>query len=334
MGCLNMVKIALVGAGGIAKRHAEAIGAIDGANIVAVVDVIRDKAVNLAASCGATAYEKMEDCLPEVDVVYVLTPPSLHRELVVRAVEAGKHVMVEKPIAIEIADAEAMVDAARKAGVKLATAFNMRFRKGFVRLKETIESGRLGDVVNCWSQRLGMGVGSGKNWRTTRGLLCGMSIESLSHDIDMTRWLVGEIRDVRAKTFETRKDLPGFDDNANIVFSLTNGGIATIHASWSSHIGRNSRGVIGTKGTAMIQGDGLWGLKWFHLKTSDMENEIIEVINDELDVASYREESRHFIDCVKRDLQPTVTGEDGLAALRLSHGILTSHREDRVIQIL
>ncbi|MBC8231518.1 Gfo/Idh/MocA family oxidoreductase [bacterium] len=328
-----MVKIAIVGAGGIANQHVEAIKGINDANIVAVVDVIKEKADHLADLCDATAYENMDECLPQADMVYILTPPSFHKELAIKAIGSGKHVVVEKPIAINIEDAEAMVEAARKAEVKLMTAFNMRFRKGFIRLKKTIQSGKLGEIVNFWSQRLGIGVGPGTNWRTTKGLLCGMSIESLSHDIDLIRWLLGEITDVRAKIFESRKNLPGFDDNANIVFSLANGGIATIHASWSSNLDRNSRGVIGTKGTAIIDGNGLWDLTHFHLKTSDMENEIIEVINDKLDVKSYREESKHFIDCVENNRQPTITGEDGLLALRISHAILTSHRENRVVPV-
>ena len=126
-------------------------------------------------------------------------------------------------------------------------------------------------------------------------------------------------------------NLPGFDDNANVVFSLANGGTAAIHASWSSHLGRNSRGVIGTRGTAMVAGSGLWNLDRFHLKTLDMEYERIDVLNDKLDVRSYRDESRHFVDCVQNDLDPTITGEDGLAALRISHAILTSHHERRVV---
>jgi myo-inositol 2-dehydrogenase/D-chiro-inositol 1-dehydrogenase len=224
-----------------------------------------------------------------------------------------------------------MVEAAQKAGVHLMTAFNMRFRVGFARLKETVESGVLGEPIHFWSQRLGIGVGPGPNWRTTPGLLCGMSVESLSHDIDLVRWIAGQIADVRANVFESRPELPGFDDNANVVFSLANGGTAVIHASWSSHLGRNSRGVIGTLGTAMVAGSGLWNLDHFHLKTVDMEYERVQVIGDALDVKSYRAESAHFIDCIQRDRRPAVTGEDGLAALRVSHAILTSHREGRVI---
>ena len=138
---------------------------------------------------------------------------------------------------------------------------------------------------------------------------------------------------MRANVFASRTDLPGFDDQANVVFTLANGGTALIHASWSSHLGRNTRGVIGTQGTAMVAGSGLWNLDQFHLKTLNMEYERIDVLNDQLDVHSYRDESRHFVDCVQNDLAPTVTGEDGLAALRISHAILASHRERRVVSI-
>jgi predicted dehydrogenase len=147
------------------------------------------------------------------------------------------------------------------------------------------------------------------------------------------RWLVGEVVGVRANVFESRPHLPGFDDNANVVLTLANGGTALIHASWSSHLGRNSRGVIGTQGTAMVGGSGLWNLDQFHLKTLSMEYERIDVLNDKLDVQSYREESRHFVDCVQNDRPPSITGEDGLAALRISHAILTSHHERRVVLI-
>jgi myo-inositol 2-dehydrogenase/D-chiro-inositol 1-dehydrogenase len=328
-----VVNVALIGAGGIAGRHAEAFAGIENARIVAVVDTIQPKADQLAGACGATAYPTVEACLPHADVAYILTPPSSHRELALQAIRAGKHVLVEKPIASEISDAEAMVEAARQTKVKLMVGFNMRFRRGFVRLKEAVQSGSLGQPIHFWSQRLGMGVGAGPNWRTTPGLLCGMSVESLSHDIDLLRWLVGEVIDVRANVSESRPELPGFDDNANVVCTLAKGGTALIHASWSSHLGRNSRGVIGTQGTAMVAGSGLWNLDQFHIKTTSMKYERIDVLNDKLDVQSYRDESRHFLDCVQNDRQPLVTGKDGLAALRISHAILASHRERQVVSL-
>jgi myo-inositol 2-dehydrogenase/D-chiro-inositol 1-dehydrogenase len=333
-GEIGMVKIALVGAGYVADRHVEALQSLDDARIVAIVDVVKERADRLAATCGAQAYEALEMCLDRVDIVYILTPPTTHRELAFLAFNAGRHVLVEKPIAIELSDAQAIVNGAAEAKVKLFVGFNMRFREGFARLKDTVQSGKLGTPIQFWSQRLGTGpYAKGPNWRTTPGLLCGMSIESLSHDIDLIRWTMGEIRDVRARVYESHGDLPGFDYNANAVFSLENGATAVIHASWSSHLTRNSRDVTGSKGTAMITGSGLWTLDQFHLKTAEMEHETIEVLNEPLDASSYQKLSRHFIDWVARSVEPPVTAQDAIAALKISHAIITSHRENRVVRL-
>ncbi len=330
---MKKVKIAIVGVGGISSRHIQGLQSIDTAEITAIVDVDSARAEQVAAACGATVYESVEASLPAVDAVYVLTPPSFHRELALQAIEGGKHVMVEKPIAIQLDDAEAMVAAAEKAQVKLMPAFNMRFREGFGLLKKTIDSGKLGSAISLWSQRLGIGVGAGKNWRTTPELLCGMSIESLSHDIDLIRWLGGEIVAVQAQTFESRADLPGFDDNAAVIFSLASGASATLHASWSSQLSRNSRGFIGRDGTAMVAGGGLWDSDTFHIKTADMEHERIEVLNDKLDTKSYLAESQYFLDCILQDRPLSVTGRDGLQTLRVSHAILTSQSEKRMVTV-
>jgi myo-inositol 2-dehydrogenase/D-chiro-inositol 1-dehydrogenase len=329
----DRVRIAIVGAGGIARLHVQALRAIEHARITAIVDVATEKAEQLAQTCGAQVFATLQECLPHVDMVYVLTPPTTHRDLACTALAAGKHVVVEKPLAAEIADGEAMVAAARASGAKLMTAFNMRFRPGFRRLHETLAAGTLGEPISVWSQRLGIGVGSAPNWRTTPGLLCGMTVESLSHDLDLIAWLGGEIVRVAAHTRETRPDLPGFDDNAVIIATLAGGAMASIHASWSSQLPYNARGIVGTQGTAMVTGRGLWELTTFHLKTAAMPHETIEVLNDSLDVTSYREESRHFVDCVQHDRTPTITGEDGLRALRVSHAILAAHRQGKTVDV-
>lgn len=328
------VRIGIVGAGGIARKHAEGLASLPLAHITAVVDVRPERAAQLAQATGAQVYPSLEDALPAVDLVYVLTPPTLHRELTITALEAGKPVVVEKPLAGTLEDGEAMVAAAQRTGVPLVTAFNMRFRPGYLRLKDALNSGRLGKPLNFWSQRLGIGVGQGENWRTTPGLLCGMSVESLSHDIDLIRWLLGDIVQVAAQIRESRPDLPGFDDNAAVIMGLANGACATIHASWSSHIPHNSRGVVGELGTALVTGRGLWDSTTYHLKTVDMSHEQIEVLDDRLDVSSYREEGRYVVECIAIGRRPEISGEDGLAALRVSHAILASQARGQMISLV
>ncbi len=329
-----MLRIAIIGAGGIAAKHVEALRTIPTARIVAVNDVNQERAQAVAAACGAKAYPDARAAVEKADLVYVLTPPSTHRELAVAAMEAGKPVVCEKPIASSLDDARAIVEASHRTGVKLMVAFNMRFKKGFQMLRETAVSGQLGTIYHFWSHRMGLGVGKNYNWRTDPQLLCGMTVESLSHDIDLMRSLVGEPRDVRATVYESRPDLPGFDTDANVAVSLCDGGTALIHASWSSHLGVNSRGLLGTRGAAMAEGPGLWETRYFHLKTEEMENEILTVLNDPLDVNSYIAEDRHFVDCIENGHAPDVTGEDGLRALEISRAILRSQQEGIVVKVL
>lgn len=331
-----MVQIALVGAGDVGRYHAEALQQISDARVVGVVDPQRERAEAVAEICASKAYSGLEACLERVDLVYVLTPPSLHRDLVLAAVRAGKHVVCEKPISVSLADAEAMVRAAREADVKLMVGFNQRFRKGFRRLKELVDSGQLGSILNVWSQRLSQRLSrqqGGYNWRTDPQLQCGMSIESLSHDIDLVRWMAGEIDEVCATVRESDPDTPGFDDHANVIFRLADGGMGTIHACWSSHLETNFRGVIGTRGAAFLQGSGLWNLETLRWQTDGMDREKVETLGDIFGPQSYLDEDRHFVECVLHDWQPGVTGEDGLAALRVSHAILASERKRAVVRL-
>jgi len=327
-----MINVAIVGAGGIARRHVEALGKLANVRIVAVMDIVPERAHSMATAVGATAYSSIDDCLERADVVYVLTPPSTHRALCLRAMEAGKHVMCEKPIASSIPDAEAIVAGAHRYNVKLMIAFNMRFRKAGLMLKQAFDSGKLGRVYNFWIHRMGPSV-SGYNWRTDPQLLCGVAIESMSHDIDQIRWIAGEIADVRATVFESRSDLPGYDTDANVALSLANGGMAVLHVSWASPLGHNARGLIGTEGAVMVDGPNMWDWQYFHTKTTDMLHEEISVINDMLATTdSYLEETTHFIECVENNTKPAITGEDGLKALRVSHAILQSGREGVVVK--
>lgn len=328
-----MVRVLIVGAGSISGRHVQSIAQLPNAKIVGIVDPDQERAGEKAKLCGADIYQDIDDCLDKADMVFVLTPPSTHRAIAVKAMRAGKHVMVEKPISATIEDAQAMIDEAALNHVKLMVGFNMRFRTGFKKLKEITDSGKLGDITTYWCQRMGLRVDSKNKWSTDPLLMTGMCIQSLSHDIDTMRWIAGDVTDVRAQVLETRKDLPGFDNNANAVLSLAGGGTAVIQSSWSSHLFLNTRGVIGTKGTAYVHGNSLWDLTTFHWKTDEMEYEQIETINDIHDVRSFRAEDTYFINCVDNDTEPSITGADGLRALEVSYAMLQANRENRIVTL-
>ncbi len=193
-----MVRVGIVGAGGIAGRHIDSLEQIADAQVAAVADTDAARAREVARSCGAHACESLEELFDLVDTVYILTPPSTHAQIACAAAAAGRHIVCEKPLAISVEDGARIVAAAKEAGVTLATAFKFRFHHGFIRLKEMVDSGSIGDLTSIWCQRIARGAGSSPeyNWRTDPALLCGMSIESLSHE--------------RIDVINDRNDLSGF----------------------------------------------------------------------------------------------------------------------------
>lgn len=335
---MGAVRVAVVGAGGVAKQHGRALNSNPSAEVVAVVDVSRDNRESFVEMFGGSPYDCLTDCLSEVDAVYVLTPPGFHAEYAMEALHAGKHLFCEKPLAITIADGRAIVNAAEKCGVVTMTGFNHRYRVGYSRLRQATESGRLGKPYHYWSQRFGMGAGAtGKidrhNWRTDPSTLCGMTVESLSHDIDLLRWIMAdEIVSVAAITFNTAPELVGFDNNAHVLMRLQSGASAMITASWSSRIGFNSRGVLGETGSAFVSGtdignNGIWCSRQFHLKTDDDEYETVEMLQDDLDDASYQLETDDFINAINNGGSTRVGIRDGYETLRVSTAILRAAQE-------
>lgn len=330
-----VVKIALIGSGGIANQHAIALKQIEDAKVISTFDVVKEKAEALAASCGATPFTDVDEAIEGADLVYVCTPPSIHREIAVQAMKAGKHVMIEKPITISIEDAEAIVEASYKYNKKTFVGFNMRYRLGYQKLRNMYQSGKLGEVIHMFSQRMGMNKPR-NNWRTHPELLSGFTIESISHDIDMFKWIAGgaKVKSVYANVKNSMDELKGYDDNTLAILNLDNGVSASIQASWSSHIEHNSRGIIGKEGTAMVSGRGTWNFDMFRYRTEDMDVEMAELINDPLGLPCYVEENKVFIDCVKNDKSVETNAEYGLEILKVSHAILESCKKNERIDLM
>jgi predicted dehydrogenase len=328
-----MINIAIVGSGGIANKHVEALMKIEDAKIISMYDVVQEKAQELAAVCGAEAYTNLEQAIEKADLVYILTPPSFHKDIAIHVMKSGRDVMIEKPISISVADAEAIAEAAQQYNRKCMVGFNMRYRSGYRKLKEMYDSGKLGDVLNLWSQRMGMNSPR-NNWRTNPEMMSGFTIESLSHDIDIFLWITrAEIKSVYGNVKNSRPDLPGYDDNSLVLLNLDNDTTASIQASWSSYLEFNSRGIAGTDGTAMISGHGTWNFDTFKYRTKDMEDELVEAFEDPLNLQSYYEENQYFVNCVKNDIKPVLSAEYGLKILRISHAILNSSKTNKVVEL-
>jgi predicted dehydrogenase len=325
-----MTKTAIIGAGAIAYCHAEALTRL-GVGIAGVMDVNQGSAQKLAARYNAAVIDDLSSVVEHLDMVHICTPPSFRLEYAEPAMAAGCHVVMEKPMAISVADAQALVDLAARHGVQLMIDFNHRFRAGFQYLLDIVNSGVIGDVISVHVQRMGMlgGNAGTKNdtWRRKPDTYCGMSIESLSHDIDMIVQLAGPIATVKADVRGTLADVPQFDTNANVLFNLKNGAVGLICASWSSHLKSSSRGVIGTKGSVALEGDDLFDFARLRMRTDDQPHEQVIRLDDHYDLAtcpSYFNANQHFLECMEQGSESSASGRYALQTLKVSHAILTA----------
>jgi predicted dehydrogenase len=326
------VRIGMIGAGGIARIHAENLRRLDGVRVAAVMDPVLERAEALASECGARAQADLGPLLDEVDAVYVCSPPTLHREQVEAAAAAGRHVYLEKPIATTLEDGRAIAAALGSSPVHSMVGFNNRFRPAFRRWRDLARE--LGAPRSAWILRMAPSTPApNANWRTTPGLLCGVTIESASHDIDLVRWALGEVDSVSGSISGSLPELEGYDDTLSAVLRLDGGSAVTLSISWSSAVSLSSRGFVGSAGAACLVGPDMWTvteLRWARAGEPETVEPIDAAEGNDL---GYGAASEHFVACLREDREPEASVRDGLAALEVSVALLTSATEGRTVDL-
>jgi predicted dehydrogenase len=189
-------KIGLAGTGDIGRLHAKALRARDDVELCVCRGVKPSGAETFAREFGATVYPSYSDLLadPSVAAVDICVPNDLHREFVEKAAAAGKHILCEKPIALSLADANAMIEAARRAGVLLMIAHPLRFWPEYVKLREVILSGSLGPCRAITMRRLLsllISVTGERGWRQKPERMGGAILDLQIHDLDFLYWVFG-----------------------------------------------------------------------------------------------------------------------------------------------
>jgi myo-inositol 2-dehydrogenase/D-chiro-inositol 1-dehydrogenase len=323
-----MIRVGFVGAGDICRVHARTLQSIADVRLAGVLDVAPGRAEAFATEFATTAYQEVDALLEACDAVYIGTPPMFHRDPAIAAAEAGVHIFCEKPLAVTVADARAIEAAVTRAGVFFQIGFHSRFIAGFMRMKELLDAGEIGDIYNFWLNRVQWLAHLAPNWRTDPRFICGMTIESLAHDFDVMRWMVGDPRSAIGLTNTSRPDLTGYDNIMTAMLPLRNGGMASFLSSWASHVFDLDFGVIGTRGTVVLH-NGV--VRW---KGEGMATEECVDFNALKNLPSpHQLETEHFIASLQEGRPPSVTVQDGVATLVISHAVLQSVSEQRMVPI-
>lgn len=331
-----MYRVGLVGAGWISKVYARALERVPEGRAVAVCARRRESAERFARELGLeVASDSLDELLPHVDVVCINSPNARHAEQAIAAAEAGRHVIVEKPLATTAAEGRALVEACRRAGVGLAYAEELPFVPKFVRAREIARSGALGEIRYLTQREAHAGPHS--PWFFSRDEAGGGVLMDLAcHSIECVRWLLGKPACLRVGAhLAAGRDDTRLEDHAVVHLEFEGGASALCEASWALRGGMQSRlEVWGTRGTlaadllhetglAVAAGDpGAAVPPGWTPQTADWlwEN-------------GYPQELAHFLRAFRDGATPEESGEDGVRVLEILEAAYASARDGRVVAL-
>jgi predicted dehydrogenase len=294
---------------------------IRGARLVALADAhapaLQEAQRELEVETGYASYrEALAD--PRVQAVVVVTPTSLHKEIVLAAAAAGKHVLCEKPMAMDVKECDEMIGACDSAGVKLQLGFMRRYDESFSSARQRVADGEIGDVVLVKSLTHGPSVP--QEWMYDIRKSNGPLAEVNSHDIDSARWFVGsEIDEVYAiggnfRCPQAREKYPDFYDNVAMVCRFENGKQGFIDGAVSVGYGYDSRmEIVGTNGVMFVG-----RREQDFVVTCSTARGIVQPFVKSwrtLFIDAYEAEDQDFVDCIREDRPPRVRGVDGRMAV-------------------
>jgi predicted dehydrogenase len=313
--------IGIVGCGLIGKKRANALG--QGGQLVACADLDVARAESLARANGAKVFRDWRELVwsPLVDVVIVATLHDSLAEITRTAVEAGKHVLVEKPAARNAHELEAVMEAAAKHCVKVRVGFNHRYHRSLRKAKELLDSGALGELMFIRA-RYGHGarIGYDKEWRADPALSGGGElIDQGPHLIDLTRWFLGEITEVQGFAHTYFWDMP-VDDNSFMLLKTAKKQAAFLHAScteWKNLFSMEIYGKLGKLDLSGLGGSyGIEKITWYRMlpemgppETTSWEYPMVD--------DSWAVETAEFFEDIRLDREPKPGLRDAQAALKV-----------------
>ncbi|HEU0106906.1 MAG TPA: Gfo/Idh/MocA family oxidoreductase [Vicinamibacteria bacterium] len=329
---------AIVGLGNLAiSQILPAFAKCEKSKVVALVSGHPDKAAKLAARYGVNpkaiydyhSYDALKDN-PEVDVIYVVLPNSMHAEYTIRGVQAGKHVLSEKPMASTPADCQAMIDAAKKAGKKLMVAYRCRyepFNKEMIRMAREQELGPVKVIVADH----GFNIGDPTQWRLKKEFAGGGSLMDIGiYSLQAARYITGEEpAEINAVTYTTPGDVrfKEVEETINFQLRFPSGVLANCTSSYG-YAGQNKYRVIATKG-------------WFELEPATSYTGLRMKIRrnnatEDRDMPQrdhFALEMDHMSECVMENKEPLTPGEEGLRDLKLMMAIYEAARTGKTVKV-
>ena len=255
--------------------------------------------------------------IDDIELVNICVPTVFHHDVVMNAIEAGKNVLVEKPIASKLSEAKEMIDAAKDADVTLATGHVERFNPAVRVAKDLIDSGEIGEIVTANSKRLGP--------YPPRIRDVGVAIDLAIHDIDIFNYLFDSKANTVYANMSSKLKNCEFEDHAEIMTKYDSGVLSILETNWLTPYKKRQLNITGIDGIISVD----YGNQTVTLYKENNQVEEVKVENKE----PLKEELRSFVNCVQNNTRPEVSGEDGYEALRIVDAAMTSSKDKRLVYL-
>ncbi|MBO0991725.1 Gfo/Idh/MocA family protein [Bacillus sp. SD088] len=340
---MSKLKVGVVGCGSIAKfRHLPEYAMNDQVEIVAVCDIVEERANKMAGEYGGQAFTNYEEMLSEVelDIVSVCTPNYLHAPISIAALEAGNHVLCEKPMATSEKEALDMIQAAEKNGKKLMIGHNQRFVASHEKARELIANGEVGKIYSFRTAfghpgPEGWGIDGKDSWffRKEEAFIGAMGDLGV-HKTDLMRYLLGEeFVEVGSFVESGAKENSTVDDNAVCILKSETGIIGTLAASWAYGKEDNATIIYGEKAVLRLEDDPEHSLIVHHVGGETENFDLGKIQSNEDGGQSSTKVIDHFVDSIVKDTEPPINGEEGMKSLKVVLAALESSETKKIVQI-
>lgn len=326
---MDKIRFGIVGCGRISKRHSDILGnsLVDGAVLTAVCDIDQNRADATATKFGIKAYYDLNDFLQnaEIDAVSILTPSGMHAEHAIASARAGKHVVVEKPMALRLEDADAMIAECDRARVKLFVVKQNRFNVPVVKAREALESDRFGKLVLGTVRvrwRRDQSYYDQDTWRGTWAQDGGVLSNQASHHVDLLEWFMGDVVSVHARASRMLVDIEA-EDSAVATLQFANGALGIVEATNAARPKdlEGSLSILGAGGTVVIGGFAVNKMmNWDFVEPQPGDEDVLEKFSvNPPNVYGYGHQAyyEHVVDCLRNDKAALVDGLEGRRSLEL-----------------
>lgn len=300
------IRLAMVGCGQIAGAHLKAIAALDSALLTFAVDIVEESARSAAEDYGAPSWSTdYADALnsPQVDAVVLCLPHDLHKSFTIQAAQAGKHILLEKPMALDEAEAREMIDAVEEFGIKLSIGQSTRCVPSYQKAKQLLDAGTIGRIVNISQQRFFWIEQLSTDWRRDIDACGGLYLSIFgSHDIDALLWLLDTQPERVWASVRATSHVSGGDSDGFVGLDLVGGAVASLAFSSRTHYTRDAALFIGTEGHLLVT-----------RRSVELNGEEVDLDQTE---GTFSLQMRLFVEALLADREVPISGREVLKTVR------------------